>query len=248
MRLRSRKSTHGQHGWSSPPVTRQPVRTSAGRPRARSQAAAGDLTGKQLLALGTVGALLLARMLLPATPAAMPTPEESRAIGWYPAEEAHGLARDIFDRVNDERAARGLSMLVWSEDLARLARNWSTRMIETAYEHSPESYRTHPGYPWGMGENIAMGQVASEELHVGWMRSDGHRSNILESSYGALGVGIVCRKDGRMWATQLFAPEPDKVRAGVVGPPANDGVEPIVRQDTGLSCPRSLSYRAFILR
>jgi uncharacterized protein YkwD len=197
--------------------------------------------------VGILAAFYLARFLLPPVPMAEPTPAESRDIGWYAAEEADGLARDVYDRINDERVARGLEPLTWSEDLAAMARGWSARMIEVGYEHSPESYRTHPAFPWGMSENIAMGQERSDEVHVGWMRSEGHRLNILESSHGTVGVGIVCRKDGRMWATQLFAPDPAKVQRGMFGPAANSTVEPVVRQDEGIACPRSLAYKASLI-
>jgi uncharacterized protein YkwD len=218
--------------------------------------AAAALSGKHLVIAGLAGVLLLAGVLIPgsrdAAPATVdsatasrrivwqetePTPEESRRIGWHAAEQGEALARDVFHRVNDERMARGIRPLVWDEDLAHLARGWSTQMIQGSFEHSPESYRAHPRFPWGLGENIAMGQEHSQEVHVGWMQSDGHRYNILEPSYGAIGVGIVCRKDGRMWATQLFAPSPDPRHRAAAPQHLNLEPEPLVRQDPGVRCP-----------
>jgi uncharacterized protein YkwD len=206
------------------------------------------LTGKHLAALAVVGLLLLGRLLLPAASAAMPTPEESQQIGWQDAGDVEGLARDVFHRINDERAARGLAALAWDADLARLAEGWSTRMIASTFEHSPDSYRAHPRFPWGVGENIAMGQEASDEVHVAWMLSPGHRANILEPAFGAVGVGIVCRNDGRMWATQLFAPTPASIRAASTHPAVDVGPEPVVRDDPGIACPRSLRYRVGLSR
>ncbi len=157
----------------------------------------------------------------------------SARLGWHPAEDTDDLARDVFARVNDERRTRGLPPVVWDEGLAALARRWSEHMIERGYEHSPDSFRRLPGYV-GSGENIAMGQTDTTQLHVGWMRSDGHRENILRPEYGALGVGIVCRSDGQMWATQIFGIAEGTRPSGARG---DTGVEPITRTDAGLRCP-----------
>ena len=56
------------------------------------------------------------------------------------------------------------------------------------------SYRT-------AGENIAMGQTTPEAVVNGWMNSEGHRANILNSSYTQIGVGYAA--NGHYW-TQLF--------------------------------------------
>lgn len=49
------------------------------------------------------------------------------------------------------------------------------------------------------GENIAYGYPNVESVVSAWMNSDGHRSNILNSSYKYLGIGI----DGYHWS-QFF--------------------------------------------
>lgn len=56
------------------------------------------------------------------------------------------------------------------------------------------SYRT-------AGENIAKGQRTPKEVVNAWMNSQGHRANILNSSFTKIGVGYV--KDGNYW-TQMF--------------------------------------------
>jgi len=169
-------------------------------------------------------------------PAVEETMEDSEGssveIGWTPAIESYRLAEDIEQRVNDERRERGLRPLVWHEGLADLARRWSEEMIATGYRHSPDSFRDLPDMP-GIGENILMGPTDTGEAHVGWMLSDEHRQNILMPEYTAIGVGVVCRSDGRIWATQMFGVPLDVYpSADTSVPPA----EPIVRQDPGLSC------------
>ena len=187
-----------------------------------------------------LGVVLLAAQFLPSLVGADPVVEETMAdlegasaeIGWTTAVESHRLAEDIEQRVNDERTARGLRPLIWHEGLADLARQWSEEMIATGYRHSPESFRVLPDLH-GIGENILMGPVDAGEAHVGWMESEGHRRNILTPEYTAIGIGVVCRNDGRMWATQLFGMPLDVFPSGVSSiPPA----APVVRQDSGPTC------------
>ena len=45
------------------------------------------------------------------------------------------------------------------------------------------------------GENIAAGYASPQAVMNGWMNSPGHRSNILNGSFNAIGVGHY-QKDG----------------------------------------------------
>jgi uncharacterized protein YkwD len=120
------------------------------------------------------------------------------------------MARAVFDRVNDERRARGLSPVGWSDQLAAVARDWSATMAQTGrFEHQDIGQVLRSGDVEGlgaMGENIATvsGPVPAGVLHVGWMRSDEHRVNVLNPGFDRLGVGVVCAADGSVWATQEF--------------------------------------------
>ena len=51
-------------------------------------------------------------------------------------------------------------------------------IVEDAYGHSTAEFRSVASYP-GTGENILMGQRGAKDAHLDWMRSDGHRANIL---------------------------------------------------------------------
>lgn len=161
----------------------------------------------------------------------------SSKIGWRPATEFDDIARDIFARVNDERTARRLPALAWDDGLADRSRRWSETMIAERYEHSAEEFRAHPAFA-GTGENIFMGPLDAAEAHVGWMLSDGHRANVLHPSFTAMGVGVVCRNDGRMWATQIFGVPHDSPMVETTDPPA----EPITRRDDGPACPVRARY------
>jgi uncharacterized protein YkwD len=54
------------------------------------------------------------------------------------------------------------------------------------------------------GENIAMGQKTPQEVMTAWMNSEGHRKNILNSSFTEIGIGIAKDKNGRLYWTQMF--------------------------------------------
>ena len=59
------------------------------------------------------------------------------------------------------------------------------------------SYRT-------AGENIAMGQTTPNKVMEGWMKSPGHRDNILKPDFKQLGVGIAKNSKGELYCTQMF--------------------------------------------
>lgn len=118
-------------------------------------------------------------------------------------------ARDIFRRTNAERAARGMKPLAWNNRLARHARHWSAEMERTGFRHSdlqplvsgspPRFYMAAENIAWGRGAGIT-----SATMHYMWMRSTGHRTNMLNPGLEALGVGVSCGPDGTLWATQNF--------------------------------------------
>ncbi|HSG41107.1 MAG TPA: CAP domain-containing protein, partial [Thermoanaerobaculia bacterium] len=59
------------------------------------------------------------------------------------------------------------------------------------------------------GENIAEGQLSVGEVMDTWMRSPGHRSNILDKSFKELGVGLAMGRSGGthrvLWAQNFGA-------------------------------------------
>lgn len=188
-----------------------------------------QLTGRELAVLLLLVVLVAAGAALQGKP---PSAADSKHIGWQEPAASQELARDIFERVNDERAARGSPQLVWDDDLASLARGWSERMIESGdFEHSPDAYRAHPRFI-ATGENIAIHWDTTAETHVGLMRSEGHRHAILEPGFDAVGIGVVCRNDRVMWTTQIFGQKAPSSR-----PQVDLAEKPINRDDPGIDCP-----------
>lgn len=120
--------------------------------------------------------------------------------------------QQVFQLVNKERAARGLQLLTYNTEVARVARIKSQDMINKGYfSHTSPTY----GSPFNMmenfgirfsngGENIAYGQRTAQEVMTGWMNSAGHRANILSGSYTQIGVGVAKASNGTLYWTQLF--------------------------------------------
>ena len=116
-----------------------------------------------------------------------------------PAAAMSSVELAACELVNDKREANGLEPLEISEDLSVKARIKSRDMKDRGYfdHHSPTygspfmlmrslgiSYRS-------AGENIAMGYKTAEAVVSAWMRSPGHRANILSTRYDAIGIGHV---------------------------------------------------------
>jgi uncharacterized protein YkwD len=54
------------------------------------------------------------------------------------------------------------------------------------------------------GENIAEGQRDAAEVVSSWMRSPGHRDNILSSEFTEIGTGVALGRNGRLYWAQVF--------------------------------------------
>ncbi|WP_100498657.1 CAP domain-containing protein [Geodermatophilus chilensis] len=170
----------------------------------------------------------------PAAPTSTPPPAETS-----PAERE--LERDVLDRVNAERAARGLAPVQWDEELAAVARSWSAEMARTGQLRHQDvgALLTREGLSdlQGIGENVfqSTGPVPAGTIHAGWMRSDDHRVNVVNPGWNRLGVGVHCAEDGSVWATQEFGRTTgaDLPAVATTTPP----LEPLVRPgDDGPTC------------
>jgi uncharacterized protein YkwD len=107
---------------------------------------------------------------------------------------------------NHVRAAHALRPLRQNRLLRKAAAAHSRHMVDDRYfEHTSPTGLTmenrilHARYArnataWILGENLGWGtgSAATPRGAVrGWMRSPGHRANILDSAYRDIGVGVV---------------------------------------------------------
>jgi uncharacterized protein YkwD len=136
---------------------------------------------------------------------------------------------EIVALTNLERIARGLAPLTLNARLNAMAEAKAVDMISHGYfaHVSPSgvdigTLATTYGYEYiRVGENLALGDFASSSHVVtGWMRSPGHRENILEPEFTEIGVAVMRGEwEGRevWWAVQEFGkplpncPAPDEL-------------------------------------
>lgn len=133
----------------------------------------------------------------PAPAPAEPKPAQpAPSTGNGTATEKSDFANQVVDLVNKERAKAGLNPLTSDEKLTKVAMIKAQDMYDNNYfDHQSPTL----GSPFDLmraqdvqyrtaGENIAKGQRTPEEVMNAWMNSQGHRQNILNSNYTAIGV------------------------------------------------------------
>jgi len=151
------------------------------------------------------------------------------------------ITQQLFARLNAERQARGLAPLEWDSSLANMAADWSRHMASTKdFSHRDLGAASSlPGIDKfsALGENIAWVEGYPNEamqLHTGWMRSDGHRANLLQPGFDSVGIAVVC-SGGRAWATQNFGRLDDtKAPAMTSATPPEDPI--VATAPDGLTC------------
>ncbi len=117
----------------------------------------------------------------------------------------------MFELVNEERAAQGLGKLAWDARLVAVARQHSEEMLRLKYfahdspvTGSPFDRLKAAGIDYTVaGENLAYAQSVTV-AHRGLMDSPGHRAIILRPEFTRIGIGVVSAGPyGRMF-TQMF--------------------------------------------
>lgn len=119
--------------------------------------------------------------------------------------------QEVFNLINQQRASNGLSALKIDSEVQNVARIKAKDMVQNNYfSHNSPTY----GTPFQMlnnfkisyksaGENIA-GNSSNQAAVTAWMNSQGHRANILNSSYNYTGIGVVSSKTYGKVYVQMF--------------------------------------------
>ncbi|MET9627438.1 CAP domain-containing protein [Lentzea sp. NPDC006480] len=112
--------------------------------------------------------------------------------------------------VNEVRKTAGLAPLRTDEHLRTAARRHSADMAKWGYcahespdEVTPEQRMRAAGHTRPGGENVARGQRSPHAVMDAWMKSPGHRANILSPDFRTIGVGVDLSTSGPHW-TQNF--------------------------------------------
>lgn len=127
-------------------------------------------------------------------------------------DDLKALETEVIRLVNVERAKAGRSALAQNKEISNVARIKAEDFVNNNYfSHNSPIY----GTPFDMlksfgitftaaAENIASGQKTAAEVMKTWMNSSGHRTNILNSTYNQIGVGVARDSNGNLFWTQMF--------------------------------------------
>jgi uncharacterized protein YkwD len=105
------------------------------------------------------------------------------------------VERAIIEQTNAERARYGLPPLEVDLELVKSARAHTIWMT---------TYQTLQHARQPVAENIAMGQRDQYEVLNTWMRSPGHRANILNGAFRRIGVAAYRVGEGTIFWCQQF--------------------------------------------
>lgn len=126
------------------------------------------------------------------------------------------IEKYAFQLLNEHRRSEGLSALVWSDDVAKVARLHSRNMASKGFfSHRGTDGSMVDGRAdeqglgeWrAIGENIAFlrGYDDPAKFAVNqWMNSAGHKRNILGDQWTQTGIGLAVTDDGSYYFTQVF--------------------------------------------
>lgn len=135
------------------------------------------------------------------------------------------LEDQVFEAINLERRAGGLPSLRRAGDLNAVARQHSRDMVARSYfaHTSPEGDDLRQRFArsgisnWRcIAENIAYNRGYPDPVAAvveGWMRSPGHRRNILNRQLTESGIGVAVDEGGRTYFTQVFTARDQKLMA-----------------------------------
>ena len=115
-----------------------------------------------------------------------------------PADESRLMA-ELLERVNQERQRRNLPILKRNETLDRIAEFYACRLIDGGFfshedPHDKSRIDTRAGdfgYAFQkIGENLGARQYSVEQVMREWMKSPGHRENILDPDFTEIGIAL----------------------------------------------------------
>lgn len=126
------------------------------------------------------------------------------------------LEAKVFELGNSERVQAGARPLVWSDDLAKLARLHAENMaVNRFFSHKDleGKYVDDRAMQLGItnwmaiGENIAYIRGYDDPAAVAvkrWLLSAMHKQNLLNREWNQTGIGAAIAEDGTIYFTQVF--------------------------------------------
>ncbi len=218
------------------------IRNAAGKELTRFKVTAAPAT----VTLAASGTILSPQTTLPST--------NTLAGGKYTGMSREQLEADVVKEINLRRQQAGVGAVVLDERVSQIARSWSNdvstseeRLNQIASIPGPRGPNLEPPGHWNMdergkslkalfgarshfGEN-AMPSGTPESVVLNWMKSEGHKVNMLHPVPTLVGVGIGVRADGFLFYTAIFT-KPQYPNGIVRAPLTGAGREELVQDAT----------------
>lgn len=128
-----------------------------------------------------------------------------------PASAATTLTSQVVTLTNKYRAQKGCAKLRVDARLNKAAQAHSVdqakRNLMTHTGIGGTTFVTRAkraGYAYAIGENVAFGYPTAQSVMTAWMKSPGHKANILNCKAKAIGVGIAYSTKRVPYWTQVF--------------------------------------------
>jgi uncharacterized protein YkwD len=124
----------------------------------------------------------------------------------FGAHAAADRQGQMFRATNSSRVQHEVHRVGLVDRISQLARKHSLKMARTRdLEHTKDPARYYlTGVRWRTwGENVGVTGGTIADLQAAFMRSSGHRANILNPAFEHVAVGAV-RRDGMLWVTVFF--------------------------------------------
>lgn len=192
----------------TPQPTADPTAVPSAVPTAAPTAAPTTVPTAQPTAIPTIKPTAKPTAVPTAVPTATKAPSSDDD---YTTVSVSAQEQIAWNLLNQDRIANGLGALTLDPELCRLARLKSEDMRDNNYfAHESPTYGSAAnmlktfGYSYSaVGENIAH-HATVEKSEAAFMSSDGHRRNILSTSWTKVGVGVAVDRNGYVYVTQIF--------------------------------------------
>ncbi|WP_118975598.1 CAP domain-containing protein [Taibaiella koreensis] len=123
---------------------------------------------------------------------------------------AGSLIDDILRYTNEYRQSKGKPPLELDNEASDQAEAHSRDMAKGRNGFGHEGFNDRVkavsnsvGKVSAAAENVAYGDMNARQVVDGWIKSKGHRKNML-GDYNLIGIGVAKGRDGALYFTQLF--------------------------------------------
>lgn len=149
-------------------------------------------------------------MITPLSRTALPAVLLALCASLLPASPVHAQSQDRYQQqarsvTNNKRLDHELVKLDKGRCVQRFARRQATRMADKdEMFHQDLGVVLNKCGLLGVGENVAAGYATGRAAVKAWMKSPGHRANLLNPGYRVLGLAVRRADDGTPYAAQVF--------------------------------------------